>query len=178
MKNKRKIVVDASVAQAAGNASLHPVSANCRAALLATEDFFAVFCPNLTREWTNHESAFSRSWRIKMIQQGRVKFITEDVEIEEFLIHIEESTAEDSAKLAMEKDAHLVSASIMSDKIILALDEKVRKLFSKHCIDYKKIRNLLWSNPTKENDETINWLKRGAKSENDYSLLEFSRRNN
>lgn len=163
MKSIRKLVVDASIARAAGDVSLHPVSASCRETLRAVESLYSIFCPILNREWKKHESAYSRSWRVKMVQQGRVIFISEDTKIQSFLDHIEQSTAGISAKRAMEKDAHLVSASMLGDKIILALDETVRKLFIEHCFAYKGMGGIIWSNPMLEADKTLAWLKGGAK---------------
>lgn len=173
MKSKRRIVIDASVARAAGDVSSHPLSTACRETLIAAEGLSTVFCPRMSIEWAKHESSFSRTWRVKMIQQGKVNFLKTDQEIEAFLAYIASTMAEEGAKSAMNKDAHLVSASIMNDKIVLALDEKVRTLFSKFCSDYKPAAKVLWANPGKPADGTIGWLRGGAKRVEARSLSSF-----
>ena len=76
----------------------------------------------------------------------------------------------------MDKDAHLVSVALTNDKIIVALDEKVRKLFSKHCLNFKGVKKVLWSNPMIDQDGTVSWLKSGAKREKNFTLESFATR--
>jgi len=177
MKNKkRKIVVDASVAHAAGDTSLYPTSKQCRETLMAIGEYSAVFCPNLKDEWKRHESAFARAWKVKMIQEGRAIFLIQDQVLDEFKQFIEDSQADIYARGAMDKDAHLVSVALTNDKIIVALDEKVRKLFSKHCLNFKGVKKVLWSNPMIDQDGTVSWLKSGAKREKNFTLESFATR--
>lgn len=174
MKNRRKIVVDASIARAAGDVNQHPTSAKCRETLLALNDSSAVFCPNLKNEWTKHESAFARAWKVKMIQEGRALFFEDDTVLPSFREFIENSDGDEFAKKAMDKDAHLLSSAILHDKVVLALDERVRKLFSRHCILFRGVKKVLWSNPVKTEDNTVMWLKAGAKRDSTYTLESFA----
>lgn len=167
-------MVDASVAHAAGDVSLHPTSKQCRETLLALSDFSAVFCPNLKAEWRKHESAFARAWKIKMIQEGKAKFFDDDQIISRFKRFIDDADTDVHAKNAMDKDAHLVSSALSNDKIVVALDEKVRRLFSRHCLSFKGVRKILWSNPIRAEDNTIGWLRAGAKREEVHTLKSYS----
>lgn len=167
-------MVDASVAHAAGDVSLHPTSKQCRETLLALSDFSAVFCQSLKAEWGKHESAFARAWKVKMIQEGKAVFFDEDPILNGFKQFIDDSAADAHAKGAMDKDAHLVSSAISNDKIVVALDEKVRKLFSKHCLPFKGVKKVLWSNPIKTEDNTVGWLKAGAKRDKTFTLQSYS----
>lgn len=170
MKNRRRVVVDASVARAAGDVTTHPTSTQCRETLLAVDGLSAVFCENLQKEWGKHGSRFAKLWFLKMVQERRVHYVVPYKKVAEIRAFIEELQVTNAERVAMLKDAHLLSAALASDKIVIALDERVRRYFSGMAASYNPIRSIQWSNPTHSGDGTIKWLLAGAKRETSRSL--------
>jgi hypothetical protein len=65
----------------------------------------------------------------------------------------------------MLKDCLLVEAAIVTDRSIISLDETVRSLFSGVAQELRTLRRIVWINPDKEDEQSIIWLKNGAKLE-------------
>ena len=98
----RRLVIDASVASAAGETLQ---SRQCREFLRAVLKIChrIVLTPTLTVEWNEHQSQFARTWRAEMLSLGKV-------------VNIEESPNERvrnqvPKRKAVQKDLHLVEAA-------------------------------------------------------------------
>jgi hypothetical protein len=65
----------------------------------------------------------------------------------------------------MQKDRHLLTAALAADEIILSLNEKDRRRFAEACDDIRSIRTIVWSNPDRDADNCLDWLKQGASPE-------------
>ncbi len=73
----RVLVIDASIARAAGDMSVDPKSRNCREFLLAVRDHghrMATTEP-IIAEWNRHQSNFARRWRTSMMARKKIKAI-------------------------------------------------------------------------------------------------------
>lgn len=66
---------------------------------------------------------------------------------------------------AMQKDRHLLEAALAADEMILSLNEKDRRRFAKACDDISSIRTIVWSNPERDPDNRLDWLRQGASPE-------------
>ena len=63
----------------------------------------------------------------------------------------------------MRKDFHLLEAARSTDQAIISLDETVRGLFARATQHVGEIRDIVWVNPERtEEEEPIEWLKNGA----------------
>lgn len=65
----------------------------------------------------------------------------------------------------MLKDCHLLEASLAADNIIVSLDDKVRFHFTAAAESVGEIREIVWVNPDKEDEEVAAWLENGAEPE-------------
>jgi hypothetical protein len=55
---------------------------------------------------------------------------------------------------------------VTTDKTIISLDDTVRKIFDKAAVQVGKLRNVVWVNPDKiEEEKLIEWLEKVAEVE-------------
>lgn len=78
---------------------------------------------------------------------------------------IDQASHNEKGRAAMLKDVHLLEAALVTDEIIVALDETVRALFIEAAISVGEIRNVVWVNPDLADEEPLRWLEDGAKSD-------------
>jgi ABC-type iron transport system FetAB ATPase subunit len=76
---------------------------------------------------------------------------------------IDRAAQSEKARAAMLKDVHLLEAALATDEIVVALDETVRGLFIEAVISVGEIRNVVWVNPDRADEEPLIWLEGGAK---------------
>lgn len=157
-----RIVVDASVARAAGGEdAIYPVSKQCRDILSAILDIchHVVMTTEIYSEWKRHHSTFSRKWRVQMLGRKKVD-IFGDVGNELLLSNIDELDIDDAIKNIMKKDVLLISAATATDRIILSLDDNARRHFAAAATDIPLLRDIVWMNPAGDFENLTNWLKR------------------
>lgn len=173
----KNLVIDTSVASAATERiTLDRTSKNCCDFLkevLACDHRF-VMTPSIKTEWDQHQSAFSRKWRLAMIARKRVTLI--NVEANKRLREEFDAIAStDKDREAMWKDSMLIEAAIASDKIVISRDEKARIPFTKAAISIHLLRAIAWINPDKAEETPIEWLRSGANADPE-RLLGFRRK--
>jgi hypothetical protein len=71
---------------------------------------------------------------------------------------------------AMEKDFLLLTAALATDKTVISLDEKVRKMFDQAAEQVGELTAIVWVNPTQETEQAIDWLENGAKPDKERRL--------
>jgi hypothetical protein len=80
MPDPKRLVIDASVARAAGGRE-NPTSQRCSTFLLVISDetpHLLVMTPEIYAEWKNHQAIFASTWRSSMIARKRVAFFKQD----------------------------------------------------------------------------------------------------
>jgi len=170
VKRARRLVVDASVAGAAGGkTATAPTSTGCRNFLLTLRqetDCCVVMPPKLKDEWDKHKSVFASRWLVAMASRGRVIFI--DVPLSNRMRReIERVAATKRSEVdALRKDFHLVEAAIAHDRTVVSLDELVRRLFKAAALSVAAIKRVVWVNPVNAAEQPLVWLRNGAKAEN------------
>ena len=171
-KRVKKIVIDASVARAAGNTSLHPASKGCREALLSIDasKLVVIIGGNLKEEWNKHQSKFSKSWLISVIARGRFFPINPLPQCHQLRACISKTASDEKSETAMNKDVHLLELALCSDHIVLALDEVVRTHFKALSAHHTPLKFVMWANPSQQIDNVPIWLKKGAPN-NKYLML-------
>lgn len=163
--SSRLLVVDASLAQAAGDASAHPTSKHCRDFLLAVERIChkAIFTPSIRKEWDAHASSFSRKWRVRM--NGRKKIAVEEASAMPALINtIDAHDCSAKQRASMTKDVHLIEASFAHAAPIVSLDDNARILFARLVGALPHLAKIEWVNPANPEEAGIAWLEAGAPS--------------
>ncbi|MEA5533324.1 hypothetical protein [Crocosphaera sp. XPORK-15E] len=179
MKNKtsKLLVIDASIARSCGGENArHPTPKNCRDFLKAVLelDYSMVMTSELKQEWDKHQSTFARKWRVSMIAKKKFKYY-ENVTLDELRKQIEECAENYKKREAMWKDICLLEAAIITDKIVISLDEKVRQYFSEVSKDIPEIGIIIWLNPAKNKDQVIIWLEDGAVLEQERQMRYYNK---
>ncbi|MHB1422933.1 MAG: hypothetical protein ACYC3I_07025 [Gemmataceae bacterium] len=168
MKGSRRLVLDASVASAAGGVdATHPTAKICRDFLQAILSIChrAVFPPQLIAEWKKHASRFAQSWQVAMERRQKIDWIEAEPD-DELRETIKEVAASEKDKAAMEKDAFLLEAAeATEDRMVASLDEIARGLFRELADKLPRIGKIVWINPGREEDSALEWLRSGAKPE-------------
>lgn len=153
MKYNKRIVIDASVARASGNKP--GTSANCRKILESVRgaSHCVVFTAPIKTEWKNHQSLNASTWRTSMAAKGLICKLNPPPTNAPLRAAIEQRPGSD----AMLKDCHLLEAALHTDKIVISLDDAVRKAYADLCHHYGEIKEVMWANPNE--DDTESWLK-------------------
>ncbi len=180
-RNFKRLVVDASVALAAGGGEAtdsdveakNLVSINCTEFL---ETFrykclhHIVMTPEISEEWNRHQSKFTTTWLRSMVARKRFDYVKPSVNK---ALHdkIEKTTTRETEIEVMRKDFHLLEAALATDQTIISLDETIRRLFARTAERVGEIRDIVWVNPDHtEEDEPLDWLQNGAPPENHRKL--------
>ena len=167
-RTARRLVIDASVAGAAGGAeAVHPTSKNCTEFLETVRDrcdHRVVMTPELSIEWNKHRSQFAMGWRKSMIARKRVYRVNPTID-EGLRNKIEKTATRERDREAMQKDFLLIEAAMATDNTVSSLDEVVRGLFTAAAVSVGEIRSVVWVNPDQTEEHPILWLENGAKPE-------------
>ena len=162
-----KIVVDASVARSSGDWNALPPSATaCRDALLAILKYrlMAVMSPTLEREWDRHQSNFATRWRVQMTIKGLVLKVPDGTH-RRLSTALAASGLSAARKKVAQKDFHLVSAALATEKTILSNDDEARDIFAIAATEIEEFKKLVWVNPSNAHENCTHWLTQGAKPE-------------
>ena len=90
---------------------------------------------------------------------------------EELRDKIKETATNDKEDEDIRKDFHLLEAALATDQTIISLDETVRGCFARATRHVGEIRDIVWVNPERmEEEEPIEWLKNGAPPEDHRQL--------
>lgn len=170
----KRLVIDASVARSAGGEdATYPTSVHCRDFLIAVLDIChkVVMTPDIREEWNKHESDFARTWRRQMVAKRKFEFLDIPVN-DELWDKIDQMAGSNKHRAEMFKDLRLIEAAIATDKTVISLDDKTaRKFFSGAAVHLDELKDLVWVNPDKiEEEKPIEWLEKGAKAESDRLL--------
>ncbi len=171
-KVSKRLVIDASVARASGGKdAIYPTSKNCRDFLQAVLEIchHLVMTPHIRNEWKNHESKFAKSW-LAMVARKKLEYCPDFSASDELWKKIEGITANDKELEAMLKDFCLIAAALATDKTVISLDDKVRALFDRVAERVGELRNVVWVNPDKLEEQPIEWLRNGAEIESNRLL--------
>jgi hypothetical protein len=164
-KKSKRLVIDASVARAAGpEHAEHPTAKRCRDFLITVLKVChrVAMTDDIRGEWNEHQSSFTRTWRTQMTSRKKVVDLETDerASLREKLLA---TSRDDQARAAMGKDFLLLEAALHADFIVISLDEKVRNLFAAGARRVGEIRDIAWVNPDGDEAETVeSWLKDGA----------------
>ena len=168
-RDSKRLVVNASVARAAGGVeATASVSVSCTEFLETFRDecpHHVVMTPELSEEWETNQSKFAATWLRSMI--ARKRFDYEDPPVNQALCDEIEGTATSENEIEdMQKDFHLLEAALVTDQTIISLDETIRRLFAHATQGVGEIRDLVWVNPERmEEEEPLVWLENGAPPE-------------
>ncbi len=175
----KRLVIDASVARAAGDeGATYPKSVHCRDFLQAGLKIChqVVMTPAIKAEWDKHQSKFALTWRRQMVAKKKWNYLEISIndslwtEIESIAAHVGNKRIAE-----MTKDLCLIEAALATDKIVISLDDNTaRKFFSEASVKIDELKDIVWVNPDKiEEERPIEWLRNGAKAESDRLLMNY-----
>jgi hypothetical protein len=116
-----------------------------------------------------HRSRFAYGWlasmwaRKKVVRPGPV----ENAGLRQ-TIHSLELT--DSVREAILKDIHLVEAAFATDQVVASLDETARRHFRQITEHAESLKSLAWVNPAEDDEHATDWLREGAKADEERKL--------
>jgi len=155
-KHKTKcLVIDTSVARAAGSESEHPISKYCRDFLNGVLKIChrLVMTKEILDEWKEHRSLFAMRWHSAMVAKKKVvDFIKSNVKDEDLRKEIFSAAASDRDRKEMEKDLHLIEAALATDHIVVSLDETAKECFAKAAQRVGRLGEIIWINPHQDDD--------------------------
>jgi hypothetical protein len=167
----RRLVIDASIAMAAGDISMHPTSRHCREFLQAvlTICHRAVMTRPIKQEWDKHQSNIARRWRLSMVARKKLEFLQIDKSssLEE---QFSQLVTRPRVLAILEKDRHLIEAALASDNRVASLDEEVRAHLKEHNDRLPELRLICWVNPDTTDEDACDWLRAGAPVERSRTL--------
>ncbi len=166
------IVVDTSVARAAGESGKQPAKA-CRDSLEAIrrdKRYWLAMNETLKREWLkereegeesgSYASRFALAWLSGMEREDRVKTFSEN---KDFINQCIQASASLAAAFAIQKDLHLVDLAIQADHRVLSTDKKIVGHLRQLGARIPAICPILWVHPV--DHDAPAWLAGGAKEE-------------
>lgn len=167
----RVLVIDASIARAAGDVSMHPTSRHCREFLQATLKLChrIAMTEAIQAEWNKHQTRFARGWRTSMVARRKIEFleVASHLSLER---RIERTVADKYLAAIIEKDRRLIEAALVTEKRVVSLDDHVRKHLRDHCHQLSEVRSICWVNPCTPEEQVIAWLKAGAPADRSRTL--------
>jgi hypothetical protein len=191
MSRSRRIVIDCSIAQAAGTENaVHPTAKHCRDFLLAVLHIChrMVYSSAIKDEWDRHQSSFARKWRTEMFARKKIDRVVspEDDELQEKLDGLTANDTEneaatkdpaclDNIREAMKKDLHLVEAALATDRIVASLDDAVRDHFKDCSPALGRVKTVIWVNPNQPAEAVLSWLQNGAPLDKNRRLVRDKR---
>ena len=143
-KKQHAVVVDASVARAAGDATttstVSSMSRSCLQAMLDA-DLALVTSEEILDEWRRHRSRYSGRWLKSMFARKRVQKVQppQHARLRRACAALSPLRRADA-----EKDLHLVEAALGVDQRIISLDDKARALFVGLSVSVKTLVTLHW----------------------------------
>ena len=165
--DSKRLVIDADVAQASGSdTATDPRAKGCRDFLQKVLSLChrVVMTQEIRNEWKEHQSSFARRWRVLM--EGRKKVCRVEPPANEVLLSkIKETATNKKAREDIRKDFHLLEAALETDRIIISLDETVRQHFTQAAPSVGEIRDTVWVNPERTEEQPLPWLRDGAPPE-------------
>jgi hypothetical protein len=173
----KRLVIDASIARAAGGRE-NPTSQRCTSFLTIVRDegHRMVMTPDIYKEWQKHEARFAYRWRTSMVAQKQMAHFRTEAVFDQYLRdRIDQTPTTDKDRREMLKDVHLLEAAIATDRIVTSLNERDRNRFASICDDVPQIRDVVWANPDKPEEQCIGWLKSGAPTE-EFRQLGYTRK--
>jgi hypothetical protein len=156
-------VIDASIARAAGEVSMHPTSRSCREFLQAVlqHGHRMAMTESIQAEWNKHQSRFARGWRTSMVARKRVEFVevAAHLTLEKRVVC---AVADAFLAAIIDKDRRLVEAALVTEKRVTSLDDHVRNHLQNYLSRLPELRSICWVNPCLLEEEAIAWLEAGA----------------
>ena len=180
MKGTKKIVIDADVLRRASRKKHNIDSLRC---MILLNSIYRI-CHNLVvsgvidKQYDEHASNYSTGWIAKMKRRDKLFESSNFIDIENIrdeIVYSEIFVKEEISKI--DEDIHLIQAALGADGIIVSCDDKIRRKFARAAQEIdevgKKIGQIIWVNPVKENIDANQWIGKFKQHIDDYRLKNY-----
>jgi hypothetical protein len=168
--NRKKLVLDASIALGSYHSMFNPTSslpgdANRRTLeAVWEEEHVAVFNRQLEREWRDHESPFATAWRGRMVLKNRT--VTDEGSDFSPLLQVAcDCLPNPEEKASLAKDFHLIQSALATGQLILSNEMRFPRQVTQACTAIPELAQLHYGNPSIEGEDCRLWIKAGAEKE-------------
>lgn len=163
-QDSRRLVIDTNIARSAGE-SADSISSACRRFLETVLDagHRVVMTDPIRKEWHRHQSIFSTVWFGQMTEQEKV--VEVDGEHDDMLRKRIDALVPPEQRNLAAKDVHLIEAAIATDRLITSNDGRVRRAYRNVANEVEELKQIVWVNPTRDEETPIEWLQNGAMAE-------------
>ncbi len=181
--DSKRIVIDASVSLATGSkTTTNPTARNCRELLDCIRDVChqLVLTDPIRAEWNEHSSDYAIEWRTEMRgkKMGGIAKTHMLKQQENLSLRTQVAQSKPGVRELLQKDARLIEAALMADRIIVTLDNRARYHFAELCRTFSTINdeigNVIWVHP---DENLIDWLTRGAEPQVQKQLRHYKPKN-
>jgi hypothetical protein len=151
-----------------GNAGISEDPASNRCRLFLEEILLVCLCfaatQKLELEWKKHGGLFARHWVRSMFAKKKLdRFdLAHDERLRAPILTVARSEGEGQQML---KDAHLIEAAVELGSPVVSLDDRARNSFKEAARVVRRLRSVVWVNPTADEENPLEWLRNGAQSE-------------
>ncbi|MGG0610957.1 hypothetical protein [Bacillus altitudinis] len=167
------LIIDASVVTSASPKNgISKRSADFLDKFLETKNKLGL-TEELKAEWLNHKSSYTAKVLTKTKQEQRIIKIKgyEDTQDIRQKVH----NIKDKQRIyAILKDVHLLEAAILTDKLIVSLDNKARNNFSHFYNCINNLPNVCWINPCENSESALDWLDSKDKYSSERFIINHS----
>ncbi len=120
-----------------------------------------ILSPEIQEEWNRHQSTFARQWRTSMVARKKIDVI-QSPQNDVLRQQINDAIIDPKKESDAAKDVHLIEGAVVSDHIIVSLDDNVRTIFHEISSSIPSLKDIAWVNPNKFADQSREWLEAGA----------------
>ena len=157
MKAKRslRLVIDADISRACGDSgSPRAAAASIFLNNVRSVCHHVVVTAAITREWDRHESGFFAKWRRAMANRGKIDEIEQPSSrrLRAQLRQVDLGTRQLQEAL---KDAHLLEAAQVADKIVCSFDVAALGYFRRVCDRAEWVGEIAWVSPDEHPDALL-----------------------
>ena len=171
--DSKRLVIDACVARGCGGTATPEdlTMKSCRDFLRKVLEVShrMVLTPLIGDEWKRHRKTFARQWQYSMEARKKV-YRVNDIANGTLSDKIKRAAVAEKDCEEMLKDLHLIEAALVTDRIVVSLDEDAREPFTKAAQSVGELRHITWVNPDKSEEKPLRWLDEGANCEKSRQL--------
>jgi hypothetical protein len=165
--NSRCLVVDASIAGAAGSRESQDLTGIlCRDFLIAVRGVChrIAWTETMRLEWDKHQTPFAQQWRVSMLNLKKLRPV-ESAATTDIHDALCEHCDDEAVLRILLKDRHLIGTALATDSRVASLDQRVRRHFETLATDIQALRTILWVNPAVAQEKAMEWVENGAPNE-------------
>jgi len=153
------VLLDACVARAVGKNETSSPAREIRVILddLRDGQVGLLMTPLLRTEWERHASPIMKKWLARMVTRKKVKF-ARDRRVSDFRAAAEQGAVDQAEVEALEKDAHITEAAILSRSGVISLDDRQLRLLARLVAGYPLVGEIQWFHPVRDRENCRSWI--------------------